>query len=109
MTSPMDIAGYTYNAENYCPRCIISVLPTQEGGVFDGWALAEGATETSVEETLDEIAHAFGFNREDESNFDSGDFPKIVFFDMVTNEEDENPDEGINADRCGACGELLGD
>jgi hypothetical protein len=90
------IVGYTFNADTYCPRCIIAQLPTGEGQAFDGWALAEGAAPMSTEDNLHEIAAAFGIDWQDESSYDSGDFPKVVFAGQV--EEDE---------RCGACGETL--
>lgn len=76
-----DIVGYSYQAEIICPRCIVSALPTQRGGDFDGWALAPGVR-MSTEANLDEIAQAFGIDRGDESSFDSGYFPKVIFRDM---------------------------
>jgi len=89
------IVGYTYNADIYCPRCIIEQLPTGDGGAFEGWALAEGIT-MSTEDNLSEIAAAFGIDRDDEASFDSGDFPKVIFASMAEGDE-----------HCGACGEPL--
>lgn len=89
-----DIAGYTYRAENLCPACTIKALPTGEGEAFDGWADATGCM--TAEENLSELAAAFGIDRMDESSYDSGDFPKVVFSDQL--EDDET------CDRCG--GEL---
>lgn len=74
------IVGYAYCADLYCPICIVRALPTGEGGAFDGWAIAEGyAPMPSTEDNLSEIAQAFGINRANETTFDSGDFPKVVF------------------------------
>lgn len=86
------IVGYTFNADIYCPRCIVEVLPTGEGQAFDGWALADGVS-VPTEVNLDEIAAAFGIDRYDERTFDSGDFPKVVFADAAE-----------DGDRCGQCG-----
>jgi hypothetical protein len=87
-----DIVGYTYSADIYCPDCIVAALPTGDGEVFDGWKLADGVR-MSVEDNLNEIAGAFGINRDDESSFDSGDFPKVIFASMAE-----------DAETCGACG-----
>ena len=73
-----DIAGYTFQGENYCPGCIIDQLPTGPGQPYDGWALDPGVF-APVEDNLDEIAIAFGIDRNDETTFDSGDFPKVIF------------------------------
>lgn len=88
-----DIVAYTYRADNYCPRCIIDVLPTGEGEAFDGWALAAGAT-MPAEQNLAELAEAFGIDRSDERSYDSGDFPKVVFVDQVE-----------DCEHCGSCHE----
>lgn len=72
------IAAYMFNAEIYCPDCIIAALPTAEGEAFDGWGLAAGVV-MSAEANLDELAHAFGFIRGEEYTYDSDDFPKVIF------------------------------
>lgn len=90
-----DIVGYTFDADNYCPGCIMEVLPTGEGEAYDGWALAEGVS-MSVEADLREIAVAFGIDYDDLASYDSGDFPKPIFASQV--EDDEH---------CGNCHELL--
>lgn len=99
MTHATDIVAYTYNADIYCPDCIIDVLPTGEGQAFDGWALAEGAAPMAVEDNLSEIAVAFGIDRHDEKSFDSGDFPKVIFADSVWNSADR--------EFCGQCHEEI--
>lgn len=97
--SSYDIAGYTFNADIYCPSCIVEMLPAGPGQPFDGWALANGADPMATEDNLDEIAAAFGIDRYDESSFDSGDFPKVVFEDMAEDADDV----------CGNCHERLVD
>lgn len=85
----MGIIGYTFKAENFCPDCIIDQLPTGPDEAYDGWALAEGVR-MPVEANLNEIAYAFGIDRNDESTFDSGDFPKVIL--------------SSESEYCGACG-----
>lgn len=92
-----DIVAYTLNADLYCPDCVLDVLPTGEGQAYDGWALAPGADPMTTEANLDEIAAAFGIDREDEHTFDSNEFPKVVFGDQVESD-----------DHCGSCGEVIG-
>ncbi len=58
-----DIVGYTFQADNYCPGCIIDQLPTGPGQPYD------------------------------ETTFDSGDFPKVIFSSQLEDTE-----------HCGACG-----
>lgn len=89
-----DIVGYTFNADQFHPECLR--LPTGKGEAFDGWALADGVW-MPVEQNLDEIAAAFGINRQDESTFDSGDFPKVIFASQVEDDDDV----------CGRCGAPL--
>jgi hypothetical protein len=90
-----DIVGYQYNADLYCPGCIIDVLPTGAGEAFDGWALAVGVT-MSVEADLREIAFAFSINYDDPESYDSDEFPKPVLCVEASTE-----------DTCGKCHELL--
>lgn len=95
MARPDDIVGYTFEADNYCPAHIMGVLPTHQGGAFDGWADATGTMD--AEAFLTEIAHAFGIDRDDESSFDSSDdFPKVILRDQI------GPD-----DRCSVCYDRL--
>lgn len=88
MAYPFDIVGYTYQADIYCPDHIVQQI--------DGEAPVDDIG-GAVEEKLDYIAGAFGFDREDERTFDSGDFPKVVFRDQL--------DGAI--DYCSTCGEEL--
>lgn len=85
-------AGYTYKAELYCPEHIESAMDTRKGGDFDGWALDPSLPRIGAERNLDEIAHAFGIDREDEHTFNSDDFPKRVTEEQLDGDE-----------RCGIC------
>ena len=99
------IVAYTFQADTHCVRCIVKVLPAGDGQPFDGWALAEGADPMSTEANLSEIAAAFGIDREDESSFDSGDFPKVVFADSVNSSTGE--DGRVDYEHCGTCGDCI--
>ena len=89
-----DIVGYTFQAETYCPGCIIAQLSTGSGQTYDGWALTPGVS-MPVEANLTEIAYAFGIDRDDEKTFDSDDFPKVILSSEIG--------------YCGACGACGGE
>lgn len=96
------IVGYTFNADNYCPDC-----------TFDGWngnRPADMPGYASVEQLLTAIAKSRGIDRDDESSFDSGDFPKVIFADQVHDgcSLDNGYEPGQCGDRCGSCHEPLG-
>lgn len=94
------ILGYTFAADNYCPRCITKVLPVGEGEIFDGWDLAKGVR-WDVEHNLDEIALAFGIDRSNEHSFDSAEFPKVITRQMLQADSLDYPSY------CGYCGSAL--
>ena len=86
------IVGYTYDAENLCPRCTIDYMVSDQSEIPGN----------SIEEKLDYIASIGAnprgevINRHDENSFDSGVFPKVIFASQV--EENE---------QCYHCGESL--
>lgn len=82
------IVGYTYQADNHCRDCIV--------GFFPRWDQFQPLVTNGAEGILDAVASLINIDRNDESSFDSGDFPKVIFADMV--------EEG---ERCGGCGEVL--
>ena len=81
--------GYTYRAETLCPTDVVEAL------IASGLA-APAARDMNEEEALDQIAGANCIDREDESTFDSDEFPKVVFSVQV--EDDE---------RCDRCGQSM--
>ncbi len=90
-----DVQGYTYNADNYCPNHVVQAM---------GYI---ATTAPWVEDQLNRLADVLDVDREDERSFDSGDFPKVILnIDAIS--EDEDPEDGPFADRCGTCGEVLG-
>lgn len=86
------IVGYTFDAEILCPTCVLSALPTGPGQAFDGWA---DLSDQPVEQSLSELAIAFGIDRTDESTFDSSEFPKVIFASSVDGDE---PCDGCGTD-----------
>lgn len=84
MSHSTDIVAYAYEAEIYCPSCIARM-----------WR--RGKLRLS-EDTLDRAAECIGIDRMDESSFDSGEFPKVVFSDQVNDE---------HYDHCGSCHECI--
>lgn len=71
-----DIAGYTYRAEQYTPKGLIERLIK-----FAAVPLPEG--EITAESMLDQWAKAGGIDRQDETTFDSNEFPKVIFEDQA--------------------------
>ena len=112
---PDDLVAYSYYADLYGPCCILRAFhggPTGEPPVAG----------MSIEQHLDLLARLRGVDRSDERSFDSGDFPKFVFRDVLESCDDcgglggdpETDDycdycdgTGIG-DRCGSCGGILG-
>lgn len=93
MAHAADIVGYTFKADTYCPEHIEDAMTATEA--YDGWKLAESVI-MSTEDSLDEIATAFGIDRENEASFDNEKFPKVIFRDQA--------DDSF----CSVCGEILG-
>lgn len=84
----MKIIGYTYKSDIYCMDCLVNALD-----VYSFQSLyPEGVYET--EDFLDKLAEFKGIDRYDESSFDSGDFPKVIF-------------SLGDPEFCGPCGEEL--
>ena len=91
MAHATDIVGYTYNADLYCSDCILTAL-----GVSGNYDPRQYTTEEAL--TAAASGEFFDIDRHDESSFGSGDFPKVVFRTMLE-----------DGDRCGSCGEILGE
>jgi hypothetical protein len=90
MAHSTDIVGYTHQADNYCPACILTVLVGTHN---------VSTTDPEGEFGLTPIAINRGIDRDDEASFDSGGFPKVLFRDRL----------GDLYERCGRCGEELGE
>lgn len=68
-----DIVAYTYKADVYTQRGIIERL------IADGLA-APAARDMRAEDALTQIAEANAIDRFDEWTYDSGEFPKVIFY-----------------------------
>ena len=81
-----DNVAYSYQSETLHPACVIErMIANREA--------SPAARDMDTEEVLDQIAGANAIDRQDEMSFDSGDFPKVVFADGIT--------DGETCDRCG--------
>lgn len=87
-----DVAGYSFNASNYCPTDMGRIALEDMYGV--NWELAP--RNLTIEDILSTWATKKGIDREDESSYDQADFPKVIFVSDTTDE-----------DCCEACGEEL--
>jgi hypothetical protein len=72
-----DIAAYTYQADIYCPACLIETM------IADGIA-APAARDMPTDDVLEQCAGALAINRADETTYDTSEFPKPVFLDWLT-------------------------
>lgn len=77
-----DIVGYTYRADNHRPDALVEAL-IREG------RLAPGARGMDPDEALDQLAAIEGVNRQDEYTFDSDEFPKVILFVNITEDDEE--------------------
>ena len=71
----MRIDGYTFQAANYCPDCILSVVA------------GEPIENVDAETGLDILATVRHIDRMDERSYDSGDFPKVIFSTQIEDVE----------------------
>lgn len=81
------IVGYTFDAENLCPRCMLNAW----GNVLD----------RTAEDMMNREAAAMGINRADESSFDSGTFPKIITPQLAEHDKGWGSDMRCNGVGCG--------
>lgn len=84
-----EIAAYSYRAEILCPACTIEALIAARDA-------APAARDMPAEAVLDQCAGALAVDRDDETTFDSHEFPKVVHLDQVVADE-----------QCGACRQNL--
>ena len=86
-----DVVGYTYQADILCPSCVRYVAASvaeQHGHAADF---------VPLDRLMTAWASIAGFDAEDESSYDSDDFPKVIFAAQVD-------DDG---ESCAECGEEL--
>lgn len=90
-TSATDVVGFTFEADLICPPCLraIAARYAESNG--------KAADFVALPELLKFWADREGWDADDESSYDSSDFPKVVFGSMVESSEE----------KCGWCDESL--
>lgn len=96
MSQPYDVVGYTFQAATFCPRCIVPIV---EGSI--DYPPVASVSGLSAEGGLGLLAKALHLNRMDESSYDSGDFPKVIFRDQLDDTE-------MALNTCDVCEVILG-
>lgn len=71
-----EIAAYTYRAAVYCPACVAETM------IATGDA-SPAARDMPTEDALDQCAQAAAIDRDDETSYDSDEFPKVVFLHQL--------------------------
>jgi hypothetical protein len=90
------IVGYTYNADMYCPVHVIDALAEREGVGAALVRMGKGyASWVVAERYLNNKARTAGIDLMDETSYDSGTFPKVIFASQAY------------MDYCASCGECL--
>ena len=64
-----EIAAYTYQADIYCPACLIEAM------IADGIA-APAARDMPTDDVLEQCAGALAIDRDDDTTYDTSEFPK---------------------------------
>jgi hypothetical protein len=85
--------GYTYNADTYCPGCILFEVNYLAAKL----EIAHQVFKPNVHDTLKVWAEHLGINMTDERSYDSGDWPKSIVEGQITFPEP-----------CGRCLALFG-
>lgn len=83
---PFDIVAYMYKADIFQPEDIVEHMANNAAVPIHLWPQVLDGN-LSAEEALDIIAADAGIDRENESSFDSDDFPKVVFRDQYEDYE----------------------
>ena len=74
------IAGYTYAANTYCPRCIIDqMIRRGDAGL--------AARDMPIEDVMWQCSQAAGIDYDDQCSYDSDEFPKPFVVDQVEGTE----------------------
>lgn len=110
MMRPDDLVGYSYRADIFCGHCLLIKL-NDDGFPFtlhiEARALVitvEGLHDIGVEQLLYRLAVIRHYDRNRESSFDSGEFPKVIFRDQAHDCLTDTDDGDV---RCAACGANL--
>ena len=91
-----DIVGYTFAADLICPPCAREAAAFALASPGEAAFMGRPTDGDTCEQFLDRWAAAEGICRGSEEQYDSDDFPKVVFADWAQ-----------PGDMCGVCGEEL--
>lgn len=91
----INIAGYTYKAENLCAECVLNALD-RGAGLNLGW-------EYEPDNIIRLVAICMGIDMDDESSYDSDDFPKIIFHDSERQRSPYLPIAQQETEDCSHC------
>jgi hypothetical protein len=80
-----EIAAYVYRADLRCPACTIEAMIAHRDA-------SPAARDMPVEDVLDQCAAAMTIDRNDETSYDSSEFPKVVLRIELADD-----------DHCGTC------
>lgn len=107
MSPSLTVFGYDFKDRRYCDECLRE--PAKQGAVTAGVATMWGDC-GSTEDILHEWAFALGIDRDDETSFDSAEFPKRIHEHQA--HEQCTPAAAHTRswceDRCEGCGAPLG-
>jgi hypothetical protein len=65
-----EIAAYTYQADIYCPACLIETM------IADGIA-APATRDMPTDDVLEQCAGALAIDRHDDTTYDTSEFPNL--------------------------------
>jgi hypothetical protein len=71
-----EIAAYTYRAEVLCPSCVIEAMIAAADA-------SPAARDMTTEDVLRQCAGANAIDRDDETSYDSDEFPTVVLLDQL--------------------------
>jgi hypothetical protein len=101
--------GYDFNADHYCGDCIVKVI--MRPGKGNGGNGCRGGECNCAECRLDRIAKSRGIDRQDDSSFDSSDFPKIIPYHNNLHadcgDSDREAGDVVCYGRCASCHEVI--
>ncbi len=90
------IVAYSYHADIFCPECIVTAVCAAEH-----LETTPAAPAMAAEDLLNQLAEYGGIDRDNETSFDSDDFPKVVLgLNVCDGEHEHCADCGV--DLCGA-------
>lgn len=94
MSRATDVVAYTYDADTYCPDCTLALVKARHPLDYPLSSTVQASD--TAEDILRTVAKSLRLGNEDESSYDSDDFPKVVFSSQIDEPE-----------HCGRCGEEI--